>query len=199
MEEARASLLFHGCGLLLELFKVRVGSWSYPGDAYSKVLGVPLYSGFMYASVASYMHFSWRRFRLELDPWPNPKYAIALGAAVYLNFFTHHVLPDLRWFLALATLFVFGPTWVSFGVAGVRRRMPICLSFILIGFFVWMAESLATLLGAWAYPYQREGWVWVHPSKFGSWSLLVIVTFVVVTHQKRGKPPTANGQPTEAE
>lgn len=45
---------FHLLGLALELYKVRVGSWSYPGDAWSKVGGVPLYSGFMYAAVGSY-------------------------------------------------------------------------------------------------------------------------------------------------
>jgi uncharacterized membrane protein YoaT (DUF817 family) len=185
IEEAKASLLFHGCGLGLELFKVRVGSWSYPGDAYSKVLDVPLYSGFMYASVAGYMQQAWRRFDLRLDPWPNPVWAVAVGVGIYVNFFTHHVLWDMRWVLALLTLLVFGRTWVSFRVAGVRRRHPICLSFVLIGFFVWLAESIATGLGAWVYPHQRNGWVWVHPSKFGSWALLVIVTFVVVARQKK--------------
>ncbi len=47
--------LFHLVGLALELFKVRTGSWTYPGEAFSKIGGVPLYSGFMYAAVGSYM------------------------------------------------------------------------------------------------------------------------------------------------
>ena len=36
---------FHVLGLALELFKVRMGSWSYPGEAWTKVGGVPLYAG----------------------------------------------------------------------------------------------------------------------------------------------------------
>ncbi len=184
-EEARASFVFHGCGLLLELYKVRVGSWSYPGFAYSKVADVPLYSGFMYASVAGYMHQAWRRLRLDLTPWPDVRWMVGVAAAVYLNFFTHHFTVDLRWVLAAAVLIVFGRSMVGFTVAGVRRRMPICLSFLLIGLFVWLAENIATGLGAWAYPHQRGGWALVHPSKLGSWSLLVIVTFVVVALQKR--------------
>lgn len=190
LEEAKASLLFHACGLMLELFKVRAGSWSYPGDAYSKVLDVPLYSGFMYASVAGYIHQVWKGLDLRLTYWPHPALATALGAAIYLNFFTHHFLPDFRWLLAALTLVVFGRTWVAFRVAGVRRHHPLCLSFVLIGFFVWLAESLATALGAWVYPHQRHGWNWVHPAKFGAWSLLVIVTFVVVARQKRPQTQT---------
>lgn len=44
--------MFHLIGLALEIFKVHMGSWSYPEEGYVKIFGVPLYSGFMYASVA---------------------------------------------------------------------------------------------------------------------------------------------------
>ena len=36
---------FHLIGLALELFKVRLGSWQYPGDAVTKFAGVPLFAG----------------------------------------------------------------------------------------------------------------------------------------------------------
>ena len=195
-DEARASLIFHFCGLALELYKVQMGSWSYPGFAYSKVFDVPLYSGFMYASVAGYIHHAWRLFGLRLKPWPNSRLAIGVAIGIYANFFTHHFMPDLRWLMATLTLVAFGPTWVSFEVAQVRRRMPLCLSFVLIGIFVWFAENLATGLGAWVYPNQRNGWALVHPSKVGSWSLLVIVTFVVVAMQKRPSRLEAEVLPT---
>jgi len=61
---------YHLIGLVLELFKVHMGSWSYPEEAYSKVFGVPLYSGFMYASVASYLCQAWRRLDVRLIDWP---------------------------------------------------------------------------------------------------------------------------------
>src|SRR5690242_16098837 len=48
--EAKVITLFHLLGLAMEIHKVRVGSWAYPDAAWTKVAGVPLYSGFMYAS-----------------------------------------------------------------------------------------------------------------------------------------------------
>jgi len=58
---------FHLVGLGLELFKVRVGSWQYPGDAVTKFAGVPLFAGFMYAAVGSYICQAWRRFDLRVS------------------------------------------------------------------------------------------------------------------------------------
>ena len=66
-DELKVITLFHLLGLGLETFKVHVGSWSYPEDAVVKVGGVPLYSGFMYASVASYMIQAWRTRALGVD------------------------------------------------------------------------------------------------------------------------------------
>ncbi|MEN2451235.1 DUF817 family protein, partial [Bacillus sp. JR_15] len=56
LNELKVICLFHIIGIGLELYKVHMGSWSYPEEAYMKVFGVPLYSGFMYASVASYIY-----------------------------------------------------------------------------------------------------------------------------------------------
>lgn len=46
---------FHLLGLALELFKVHQGSWVYPGEAVTKVGGVALFAGFMFAAVGSYI------------------------------------------------------------------------------------------------------------------------------------------------
>ncbi len=56
LDELKAICLFHLIGFVLEVFKTSAGirSWVYPDFAYSKVLGVPLFSGFMYAAVGSY-------------------------------------------------------------------------------------------------------------------------------------------------
>lgn len=69
-DELKVITVFHLIGLLLEIYKVHFGSWSYPEEAYSKVFGVPLYSGFMYASVASYICQAWRRLHLQMYLWP---------------------------------------------------------------------------------------------------------------------------------
>ena len=186
-DELKVITLFHALGLALELFKVHVGSWSYPEDAVFKFAGVPLYSGFMYASVASYMVQAWRRFGLRFLDWPPTALVVPLGALVYLNFFTHHALPDLRYALIVAVLVVFGRTRVAFTPVATPRGMPLVLAFLLIGVFVWFAENIATYLGAWQYPDQQDGWRMVSPAKLTSWSLLVIVSLMAVVQLKRVK------------
>lgn len=190
-DEVKTLALFHGFGLVLELFKTHpaIGSWSYPGPGFFKVHGVPLYSGFMYAAVASYMTQAWRLFDLRILRYPDHRISAALASAIYLNFFTHHFTLDLRWPLSLAVIWVFRRTWVGFTVLplGPRRRMPLVVAFLLIGIFIWVAENGATWGGAWAYPDQRLGWRPVGLGKIHSWSLLVILSFVCVADLKHLK------------
>jgi uncharacterized membrane protein YoaT (DUF817 family) len=171
--------LFHLVGLALELFKVHQGSWSYPDTGRFAVGGVPLYSGFMYAAVGSYVCQAWRRFDLRITGY-RPAATSAVAALVYLNFFTEHWVPDLRLPLALLLVAATWRTDVRFTVAHRRYSMPLALSFVLIGSFLWIAENAATLLRAWQYPSQQSMWTLVHPAKVGSWSLLVVVSIVLV-------------------
>ncbi len=186
-DELKVICLFHLFGLALEIFKVRMGSWAYPEDAYTKVGNVPLYSGFMYASVASYICQAWRRMGLAITDWPASWLVMPLGAAIYLNFFTHHFIPDIRWFLIMAIFVVFWRTRVHFTVERERFQMALKMSFLLIGFFIWLAENICTFLGAWRYPDQQNGWTLVHTSKISSWFLLVIVSIIIVAQLKRLK------------
>ena len=174
---------FHLVGLALELFKVWQGSWSYPDTGLASIGGVPLYSGFMYAAVGSYVCQAWRRLDLRITGYRARATAI-VAALVYLNFFTSHVVWDVRVVLALALLVVTRRTWVHFTVGRSRRAMPLALSFVLIGFFLWVAENAATLLRAWQYPSQESVWTLVHVAKLGSWSLLVVVSIVMVAAVK---------------
>ena len=175
---------FHLLGLGLEIFKVHEGSWSYPGDALTKVAGVPLFSGFMYAAVGSYICQAWRRFDLRVTAYPALATTL-VAVAIYANFFTHHWILDLRVPLAALGLAVLWRSRVHFTVGARRYWMPLSLSFVLIGLFLWLAENLATYLNAWRYPGQLEVWEVVHTSKIGSWSLLVVLSFVLVASVKR--------------
>lgn len=195
-DELKVITVFHIIGLALEIFKVHMGSWGYPEAAYSKVFGVPLYSGFMYASVASYLCQAWRRLDVSIEGWPGYWLTVPLAAAIYFNFFTHHFIWDVRWVLTGAIFVIFWRSHVSFSVYRERFRMPLSLSFVLIGFFIWVAENIATLLGAWRYPNQHEGWQLVHASKISSWFLLVIVSFIIVAQLKHLKRHL-NSRPAE--
>ncbi len=90
LTELRVICLFHVIGIGLEIYKVHMGSWSYPEEAYTKIFGVPLYSGFMYASVASYIYQALTRLRVKVNAWPHPYLSIGISLCIYLNFFTHH-------------------------------------------------------------------------------------------------------------
>lgn len=168
-EEFKVIMIFHLIGLGLEIYKVHMGSWAYPESAFFKIANVPLYSGFMYASVASYIVQAWRRFELRVEAWPKKAWAWSISLAIYLNFFTHHYLPDLRWILTVSLGLVFISTKVYFKVGEIIYRMPMIVSFFLIGFFIWIAENISTYLGAWQYPNQEGGWHLVHLGKISSW------------------------------
>ncbi len=184
--ELKVICLFHLLGLVMEIHKVRHGAWSYPSFAYSKVLGVPLFSGFMYASVASFMTQAWRSFRIELHHWPPHWAVLLLAAAIYGNFFTNVYVTDVRWIIIPVLFLLFLQTSISF-TTNRRRAMPVTLAFLLICLFVWLAENIATYLGAWQYGHQAEAWKTVHVGIIGSWFLLVIVSFVLVAELKRVK------------
>ena len=68
LAEARVILLFHLTGTAMEIFKVNVGSWAYPEPAILKLWGVPLFSGFMYASVGSFIALVIRILTCALPP-----------------------------------------------------------------------------------------------------------------------------------
>jgi uncharacterized membrane protein YoaT (DUF817 family) len=186
----------HVIGLAFELVKVSLGSWSYPEPAVLKFAGVPLYGGFLYAAVGSYVCRAWHLFDLKLVRY-RPRATAAVAAAIYVNFFSHHWLPDARWALAALLLVVTAGTSVRYTVRGVRRRMPLALSFVLIGFFLWVAENLATYAGAWRYPYQLDGWQPVGVEKFGAWSLLISITFVLAAVGRSHCKDHASGTPPE--
>ncbi len=90
LAEARVILLFHLTGTAMEIFKIHMGSWAYPEPGLLKLWGVPLFSGFMYASVGSYMARAIRIFEMRFAPFPPMWQVQALALAIYLNFFTHH-------------------------------------------------------------------------------------------------------------
>ena len=154
-----------------------------PRHGIAAVGGVPLYSGFMYAAVGSYVCQAWRRLDLRITGY-RPWATATVAALIYLNFFSSHVIRDLRLPLAVALLAVTWRAWVRFTVGRRRYAMPLPLSFVLIGFFLWLAENAATLLRAWQYPHQEAVWSTVHAAKLGSWSLLVVVSIVLVAAVK---------------
>ncbi|MET0372459.1 MAG: DUF817 domain-containing protein [Sphingobium sp.] len=179
--EAGVILAFHVVGTVMELFKTAAGSWIYPEASHLHIGAVPLFSGFMYAAVGSYIARVWRIFDFRFTHYPPTWATVALAVAIYVNFFAHHWLPDVRLALFVAAIALFGRTWVIFTPWRRPRAMPLLVGFLLVALFIWAAENVGTFANAWTYPDQRAGWRLVSPAKLGSWYLLMMISFVLVS------------------
>lgn len=191
LREMGVIALFHLVGTAMEVFKTAVGSWAYETDGLLRIGEVPLYTGFMYAAVGSYMVRVMRLFDLRFTRYPPLLATAALAAAIYANFFTHHYLPDARWVLLAATLLLYGRCAMSLRVhrRAPWRRMPVIAAFLGVAGLLWIAENVGTAAGAWIYPHQRAGWELVPASKLVSWLLLMMVSVVLVTLVHRPRRP----------
>ncbi|KPH61444.1 DUF817 domain-containing protein [Novosphingobium sp. ST904] len=179
-DEAKVILAFHVVGTVMELFKTAYGSWQYPEASLLRIGGVPLFSGFMYAAVGSYIARVWRIFDFRFTRYPPIPATWVLAIAVYVNFFAHHWLPDIRIGLFAALAVLFARTRIRFRVWRADRWMPLLLGWLLASLFIWFAENLGTFSRAWIYPDQQSGWTLVHPAKLGAWYLLMYISFVLV-------------------
>ena len=188
LEEAKVILIFHVVGTAMEIFKTATGSWIYPEPSLLRIAGVPLFTGFMYAAIGSYMTRAWRLFDFRFSRHPPLWMVMALAAAIYVNFFLDHFGVDGRLFLFAAALAVFGRGWIYFKPWRVHRRMPILVANGLCALFIWFAENIGTFVRAWSYPAQMQGWSMVSLSKFGSWFLLLIISYAIVAATLRPRP-----------
>lgn len=189
LDELKAITLFHLIGFALEVFKTSssIQSWSYPDFGYTKLFDVPLFSGFMYAAIGSYVIQAWRVLDLRVRHHPPYWMATLAATAIYTNFYTHHYIGDYRWYIAACTLGLYARTTVIFRPYDRDRRMPLLIAFVLIGFFIWLAENVHSFLGLWQYPNQIGGWSVVHIGIWSSWSLVVVMTFTIVANLKHIK------------
>lgn len=174
-------VLFHLTGTAMELFKTDVGSWSYDGDGVLRIAAVPLFSGFMYAAVGSYMVRVYRLHSLRFTRYPPIWATTIVAVGIYANFYAHHFIFDLRWVLLALVILLWGRTIMHFRVWRAELRVPLLLVFVGVALFIWLAENIGTWGGAWLYPGQEGGWVMVSPQKLIAWFLLMIISVVMVT------------------
>jgi uncharacterized membrane protein YoaT (DUF817 family) len=175
-------IIFHAMATAMELFKTSaaIGSWSYPEPSVIRLGGVPLFAGFMYSAVGSYMARVWRIFRFRFENFPSIPIAAGLALLAYVNFFTHHYTRDIRWLVLVGIGAFFWRTHVCFTPQHRERRMHLLLGLALVALFIWIAENLGTVARAWVYPHQKDGWKPVEFAKISSWFLLMQLSFVLI-------------------
>ncbi len=99
LREAKVILIYHTVGTVMEIFKLKMGSWAYPEPGWLKLGGVPLFTGFMYACVGSFMVRAIRLFDMRFEPYPPFWMTALLAGAIYLTSsrtitFGHSLCPD---------------------------------------------------------------------------------------------------------
>jgi uncharacterized membrane protein YoaT (DUF817 family) len=180
-EEAKVILIYHAVGTLMEIFKTSVGSWIYPDPNLFRIMGVPLFTGFMYSCIGSYICRAWRLFDFRFSNHPPRWQLVALSLAVYANFFLDHFGIDLRLLLFAVTAAMLFRTGIYFKVWRSYRSMPLLLGLVLVSLFIWFSENVGTYTRTWLYPSQQHGWSMVSFSKLGSWFLLLIISYTLVS------------------
>src|SRR5262249_30012703 len=140
----------------------------------------------------------WRLFEIRFKQYPPAWAPWALAVLSYVNFFSHHFIPDIRWGLFALSGVIFWRTWFQFTPDLAPRRMPVIVGMTLVALFLWIAGTLGTFAAAWVYPSQRHGWTVVAPEKLGSWYLLIMLSFVLTTivNRPQSAPTTADAAKT---
>jgi len=181
--ESFVIIIFHIVATIMELFKTSdtIGSWTYPEEYFFGIGNVPLFTGFMYSAVGSYIARIWRIFEFEYSFYPPKTLTLILVLLIYINFFSHHYIWDLRWVLLAITIVMFYKTNIYFKIVKTQRHLPILVGWFLVALFIWFAENIATYANIWVYPNQSNEWEMVSVAKLSSWYLLMMLSFVLVT------------------
>lgn len=87
----------------------------------------------------------------------------------------------LRVLLFVVAAVVFGRITIYFKVWADYRSMPLLLGLVVVSSFIWFAENIGTYTRTWLYPSQRDAWALISPAKFGSWFLLLIICYTLVS------------------
>ena len=165
----------------MEIFKTQVGSWIYPEPNFFRDrrraavlrLHVCLRRQLSLPRVAAV------RFRvLPSSAPPRPGRAQRRDLSQFLQ-------PSLHRRPALAAVclagWLFFRTRVYFRVWRHHRSMPLLLGLALVSLFIWFSENIGTFTKTWLYPSQRHGWSMVSIDKLGSWFLLLIISYTLVS------------------
>ncbi len=187
--EACVIAVFHVVATLMELFKTsdNIRAWHYPGEFLFGIGNVPLFAGFMYSAVGSYIARVWRVFDFRFENYPPTWWTLILVIVIYVNFFSHHYTLDLRIPLLIASFVIFGRTTIYYKMDQTHRQMPLVLGCFLVALFIWFAENIATYSRIWIYPNQQNGWKMVSAEKLIAWYLLMLLSFVLVSLINRPK------------
>lgn len=180
--EAKVIALFHVMAMIMEIFLTHpaIGSWQYPQPAVFKICTVPLFAGFMYSAVGSFLARSLRLYQVSIQYLPSFTQMLALALSAYINFMSKFFIADIRYFLFAWSVIIFWPTKISLHLKQYQLKLPMLPVLFVLAFVIWIAENISTFNKIWLYPSQIDAWHMVGWGKLGSWYLLLLLSLVLV-------------------
>ena len=180
--EAKVIALFHLMAMVMEIFLThpQIASWQYPQPAVFRILTVPLFAGFMYSAVGSFLARSLRLYRVSFEKLPHFFNMITLAVLSYINFMSKFFWPDIRLLLFAWSVIIFWRTKIHFQLQHHQIKLPLLPVLALLAFIIWIAENTSTFYKIWLYPSQVDAWHMVGWGKLGSWYLLLLLSLVLV-------------------
>jgi len=191
LREVWVIAVFHIMAMAMELFLThpKIGSWYYPEPAAFRIATVPLFAGFMYSAVGSFLARGLRLFKASFTNLPRFIWVSVLVVLSYANFFTKFFVPDIRNILFIVSVILFWKTKIFFQINNENNsqlsnakqyQLPFLPLLLFLAFLVWLAENIATFANIWRYPSQVDSWHMVGWGKLGSWYLLLTLSLVLV-------------------
>ncbi len=174
--------IFHIMAMVMELFLTHpsIGSWHYPEQAIFRIANVPLFAGFMYSAVGSFLARGLRLFKVSFINLPSLIWLGLLAILSYANFFSKFFIADIRNILFVLSVVLFFNTRLLFSIQAKEYQLPFLPVLLTMAFMVWLAENIATFANIWRYPSQADLWHMVGWGKLGSWYLLLSLSLVLV-------------------
>ncbi len=174
--------MFHVMAMAMEIFLThpKIGSWHYPEAAVFRLYTVPLFAGFMYSAMGSFLARGLRLFAVSFERLPPLPWLGVLALLAYGNFFSKFFVPDIRNALFLASIVLFWRTRLHLTLNDQARTLLFLPLLLGLALLVWVAENIATFANIWRYPSQAQVWQWVGWEKVGSWYLLLLLSLVLV-------------------
>ena len=174
--------IFHLMAMLMELFLTSpsIGSWHYGEPGVMRIANVPLFAGFMYSAVGSFLARGLRLLDISFSNLPAMWLLAILALLSYANFFVQHFWLDSRNVLFAFSVLLFFRTRMQLQLNQQRVQVYFLPVLLFLAGLVWLAENIATYNNIWRYPSQVVNWHMVGLGKLGSWYLLLTLSLVLV-------------------
>lgn len=171
--------LLYYLGLMLEIYKVKTNSFIYYEFGYTEFLGVPLFSGLIYSSLASVLIIAQQKVGLVINTLGNRYLTFGLGMSIYFSFFIPALFYYLQYILLGVAVVFFYKTNVVVFYNNRVYTFPLLFVFGVGAAVAVLAQVLIANVCVFSYTVQHTGWQGPVIQKAASIILAGIAFFII--------------------